>query len=95
MNAPASVEMARALLEQGNALNERFATGVRQGQEAERREYAPLLQAARGVIAAYHRASADEQAKMPTLLHLTISALMISMPELRADERRRAEKATA
>jgi hypothetical protein len=84
-------DLAKMVFDQGNALNERFSTGVKVGAEAERKHHAPLVLAARGVIAAYARASGDEKAKIPTLLHVTIEAMKLSLPELRTPMSRAAE----
>lgn len=78
-----SGDLSAMLVQHAVAMNERFRTGMREGQEHERKHYAPLVLSARGVIAAYERASQDEKAKLPTLLHITIEALKHSIPELR------------
>jgi len=71
------------ILKNGHLMNERLALGMRLGAEAERKHYAPLVLAARAILAAYARASGDEKAKIPTLLSITIEAMKVSLPELR------------
>jgi len=69
--------------ENGHLMNERLALGMRLGAEAERKHYAPLVLAARAILAAYARSSGDKDAKIPTLLSITIEAMKSSLPELR------------
>lgn len=78
-----SDDLSAMLVQHAIAMNERFASGIRQGQEHERKHYAPLVLAARGVIAAYERALKDGQTNVPTLLHVMVEALRLSIPELR------------
>ncbi len=74
--------IAEMALESVHLANERYAQGVRDGQEAERRYFTALTLHARAVIAAYNRAEKDEQTKIPTMLHITIEALKLACPEL-------------
>lgn len=63
------IDIARAALEQTQALSQQFLTGLKAGKEINKVAHTALQ-------AAYDRALADSQAKLPTTLSLAIENVL-------------------